>query len=237
MRSIIYNGVDLSDVCSAEVIEKVAQPVVPDALAVPGRAGAMIVSGRIPPRTVRVRLFLDAGFKPDVNGLADVRHKVYAALCQPDGGTLVLPDEPELFYCDAMCTDAGAWSSLFEDGRGEVAFTLYDPVAYGIERREHSASFRVGGSWPTWPGFERAASAGTAVQICYGGKLLRVEHAFLGGEVVAIDCEKESVAIDGADARADVTLMSDFFALSPGVCDLLVTGCTSFEVTFRERWL
>ncbi|ACV22422.1 Phage-related protein [Slackia heliotrinireducens] len=237
MRSIVYNGVDLSSICSAEVVEKVAQPVVSDALAVPGRAGAMIVSGHVPPRMVRVRLFLDAGFKPDVNGLADARHKLYAALCHPDGGTLVLPDEPELFYHDAVCTDAGAWSSLFEDGHGGVAFTLYDPVAYGMERNEHSASFGVGGSWPTWPVFELSASAGAAVQVCYGGKLLRIEHAFLGGEVIAIDCERESVAINGVDARADVTLSSDFFALSPGFCDLLVTGCTSFEVTFRERWL
>lgn len=237
MRSIIYNGFDLSDICTAEVVEKVAQPVVSDALAVPGRAGAMIVSGRIPPRTVRVRLFLDAGFKPDANGLADARHKVYAALCCPDGGTLVLPDEPGLFYRDAVCTDAGAWSSLFEDGCGDVVFTLYDPVAYGMERNEHSASFGVGGSWPAWPVIELVASAGVAVQVCYGGKYLRVEHAFLGGETVVIDCEKESVAIDGVDARTDVTLASDFFALSPGVCDLLVTGCASFEVTFRERWL
>ena len=55
MRSIVYNGVDLSEWCSAEVVEKVALPVVPDTMVVPGRAGALLVSGRIPPRLVRVR--------------------------------------------------------------------------------------------------------------------------------------------------------------------------------------
>ena len=62
MRSIVYNGIDLTEWCSAEVVEKVALPVVPDAMVVPGRAGALLVSGRIPPRLVRVRLELCQDF-------------------------------------------------------------------------------------------------------------------------------------------------------------------------------
>lgn len=237
MRSIVYNGIDLSEWCSAEVVEKVAMPVVPDTMAVPGRAGALLVSGRIPPRLVRVRLFMDAGFKPGTNGLADIRHRVYSALCSTAGGTLRLPDEPELEYRDAVCTDAGSWSSLFEDGEGEVVFTLLDPVAYGRERTETGAAFEVGGSWPTWPTFELVASAGSAVQVGCGDAFVRVEHAFSGGEVVHIDYATEGVTIDGADARADVTLASDFFSLSPGSCELSFTGCSSHVTAFHERWL
>ena len=102
MRSIVYNGVDLSEWCSAEVVEKVALPVAPETMVVPGRAGALLVSGRMPPRLVRVRLFMDAGFRPGTNGLADIRHRVYSALCSASGGTLRLPDEPELEYRDAV---------------------------------------------------------------------------------------------------------------------------------------
>lgn len=47
MRPIVYNGVDLSGVCSAEVIEKVALPVEAETLAVPRRAGALLVAGRL----------------------------------------------------------------------------------------------------------------------------------------------------------------------------------------------
>lgn len=237
MRSIVYNGVDLSDVCSAEVVEKVALPIVSDAMVVPGRAGALLVAGRVPPRLVRVRLFMDAGYKPGTNGLADIRHRVYSALCSAAGGTLRLPDEPEWEYCDAVCTDAGAWSSLFEDGAGEVAFTLYDPVAYGMARSEQGASFEVGGSWPTWPEFELVASAGSAVQVGCGGKVVHVEHSFVGGEVVRIDCEGEGVTINRADARADVTLGSDFFSLAPGDVTLAFSGCSGHVTTFNERWL
>ena len=237
MRSIVYNGIDLSEWCSAEVVEKVAMPVVPDTMVVPGRAGALLVSGRIPPRLVRVRLFMDSGFKPGTNGLADIRHRVYATLCSTAGGTLRLPDEPELEYRDAVCSDAGSWSSLFEDGQGEVVFMLLDPVAYGRERAETGTAFEVGGSWPTWPTFELAAVAGSAAQVACGDVFVRVEHSFAGGEVVSVDCEGEGVKIDGVDARADVTLSSDFFSLSPGSCALSFAGCSSHVTSFRERWL
>ncbi len=237
MRSIVYNGIDLSEWCSAEVVEKAALPVVPDTMAVPGRAGALLVSGRIPPRLVRVRLYMDAGFKPGTNGLADIRHRVYAALCSTIGGTLRLPDEPEYEYRDAVCTDAGAWSSLFEDGQGEVVFTLLDPVAYGRERTETGAAFEVGGSWPTWPTFELTASAGPAVQAGCDDTFVRIERAFSGGEVVCIDCETEGVTVDGTDARADVALSSDFFSLAPGDVTLAFAGCSAHVTAFHERWL
>ena len=66
---------------------------------------------------------------------------------------------------------------------------------------------------------------------------MRVEHAFAGGEVVRIDCETEGVTIDGVDARADVTLGSDFFSLAPGGCELYFSGCSSHVTAFHERWL
>ena len=237
MRSIVFNGVDFSEFCSAEVVEKAALPIVANTMAVPGRAGALLVSGRVPPRMVRVRLFMDAGYKPGADGLAGIRHRIYSALASTGGGTLRLPDEPEFVYREVLCTDAGAWSSLFEDGHGDVDFTLLDPVAYGIMRREVGTSFEVGGSWPTWPTFELVASAGSAVQVGCGGKLVRVEHAFSGGEAVSIDCASESVTVDGVDARADVTLSSDFFSLSPGDCTLSFSGCSTHVATFHERWL
>lgn len=237
MRSIVFNGVDFSEFSSAEVVERAALPIVANTMAVPGRAGALLVSGRIPARSVRVRLFMDAGYKPGTNALADIRHKVYKALASTAGSTLRLPDEPELEYRDVVCTDAGEWTSLFEDGHGDVGFTLLDPAAYGMARSEAGTSFEVGGSWPTWPTFELVASAGSAVQVSCGGKVVRVEHVFVGGETVVIDCECEDVTIDGFDARADVTLASDFFSLGPGNATLAFSGCSSHVITFHERWL
>lgn len=84
---------------------------------------------------------------------------------------------------------------------------------------------------------ELVASAGSAVQVGCGSRVIRVEHAFIGGEVVRIDCESEGASIDGVDARVDVTLGSDFSSLAPGNVTLPFTGCSSHVATFRERWL
>ncbi|MBR1829024.1 MAG: hypothetical protein IJ781_05875 [Atopobiaceae bacterium] len=81
------------------------------------------------------------------------------------------------------------------------------------------------------------AVAGPAVQVDCGDAFVRIERSFSGDEVVRIDCEGEDVTIDGVDARASVTLSSDFFSLVPGGCKLSFSGCTSHVTSFHERWL
>jgi phage-related protein len=75
------------------------------------------------------------------------------------------------------------------------------------------------------------------VQVGCGDAIVRVEHAFSGGEVVRVDCATEGVTIDGVDARADVALVSDFFSLAPGNRTLTFSGCASHVTIFYERWL
>jgi hypothetical protein len=102
---------------------------------------------------------------------------------------------------------------------------------------EDGTAFEVGGTWPTWPTFALVASAGAFVQVACGNEVIRIEHPFAGGESVVINCGTEAVTIDGIDARADVTLASDFFCLDPGECELVYSGCSAHALTYRERWL
>ena len=238
MRSIIYAGNDFSPICSAQVIERSANPIAAEVMEVPGRAGSEVVSTYIPPTDVRVKLFLDPGFDAGPAELAEMRHLVRSWLCVPGGGTLVLPDDPEREYRDALLIAASAWSQLFESGECEITFTLFDPISYGMARIEREASFEVGGTWDTLPEFRLVASAGSALQVSKPatGELLRVEHGFAGGEAVVIDCAEERVWVNDGDARDCVTLGSDFFALQPGPCTLGFSGCSRFETRFRERW-
>lgn len=238
MRSIIYAGHDFSELCTAEVVSRSANPIVAEALEVPGRAGAMIVTGYVPPVDVAVRLFLDAGFAADVVRLAEIRHKLAFWLCAPGGGELVLPDDPERTYRDALLVSAGAWDRLFSDGQCDISFTLFDPIAYGAERVEHSGRFDVGGTWPTLPEFRLVAAAGSSLRVSHPaqGRAIVVDYEFAGGEAVVIDCASEYVFINDADARDCVALGSDFFSLDPGDRILSVTGATYFEARFTERW-
>ena len=238
MRSIVYAGHDFSRHCSAEVVARAANTVVAEALAIPGRAGARLGAGYVPPVDVTVALFMDVGFAADVVELAEIRHTLAHWLCVPGGGELVLPDEPEHRYRDALLVDVTNWTGLFSDGRCEATFTLFDPIAYGAERVEREGSFEVGGTWDTLPRFELTAAAGDAVAVTHvaSGRTVRVEHPFDGGESVLIDCADESVTIDGSDARARVALGTDFFALKPGGCELRFSGCQALVTRFCERW-
>lgn len=238
MRSIVYAGNDFSRYCSAQVIGRGVHALAADSLAVPGRAGALPLPAHVPPEDVRVKLMLDCGYAPGSVELSRIRHELRRWLCQPGCSTLVLPDDPELEYHDALLTDAESWTDLFECGECEVTFTLFDPVAYGMERAERTLLFEVGGTWPTLPVVEMTATVGSSVQVSNvtASRSVLVERTFEGGEAVVIDCAAEAVTIDGADSRNKVALGSDFFALDPGACELAFSGCSAHTVRFRERW-
>ena len=238
MRSIIYAGHDFSEYCTAEVMSRSANPIIAEAMEIPGRAGAMLVTGYVPPVDVTVRLFLDPGFSPDVVEMAEIRHKLSFWLCAPGGGELVLPDDPERTYRDALLVSAGAWHELFSDGQCEIMFTLFDPIAYGAQRVERIGRFDVGGTWPTLPEFRLVANAGSQVRVAHPalGRAIVVDYEFAGGEAVVIDCADESVRINDADARDCVALGSDFFSLDPGDRILSIIGCSYYEVRFTEKW-
>ena len=238
MRSIIYAGNDFSPICSAEVVEDAAAAQEAEYARVPGRAGGELVATHIPPMDVRVRLFLDPGFDPDIVQLSEMRHRLHAWLCVPGGGTLVLPSDPEREYHDALLIAASTWNRLFESGECEVTFTLFDPIAYGAARVEREGSFNVGGTWRTYPEFRVVAEAGSGLRVADGstGDYIEIEYNFAGGEAVVIDCAEERAFINDADARDCVALGSDFFPLEPGECTLSFSGVTYFETRFRERW-
>ncbi len=239
MRSIVYGGVDFSKWCSAEVAEACGHAVEPRTVAVPGRAGAVLLGGEVPPKVLRVRLFWDALLGLDAVARARARHELYAALLRTGGAELVVPGDPEITYRDAVCTGCGDWSSLFADGSAEVEFTCCDPVGYGVERSTDTAVFQVGGSWETWPVVAVVAAAGSAVEVAdaESGAYVLVEKAFAGGESVVIDFQREACAVDGADASACVSVASEFFSLAPGARELVFAGCASHSVSWFERWV
>ena len=51
---------------------KEESPLIAEALEAPGRAGTMLVSSFLPPADVTVRLFLDVGFKADIDDLDEL---------------------------------------------------------------------------------------------------------------------------------------------------------------------
>ena len=238
MSSITYNGHDLSKYVTAELVEPAGHALTPRALVMPGRPGAVLLGCELPPRILRVRLFLDAGTSLTAEERSEIRHELYARLVAPGGGELELPGEHGLAWRDAVVTDASDWDSLFEDGSCEVAFTCFDPVAYGEERASASSALTVSGTWATWPVVEMTALAGSSVKVTDElGRYVLVERTFAAGDEVLLDFQREAVTVGGEDASADVAVESTFFSLDPGAHTLTFSGCLAHTVAWAERWL
>lgn len=238
MSSIVYNGHDLSPYVTAELVEPAGHALSPRALAVPGRPGAVLLGCELPPRVLRVRLFLDAGVALGAEERSEVRHGLYARLVAPSGAELELPGEPGLSWRDAVVTDASDWDSLFEDGSCELEFTCFDPVAYGDGKTSAAGSFTVGGTWATWPVVTLTALAGSSVKVADGlGRYVLVERDLAAGDEVVMDFAAEAVTVEGEDASADVAVESTFFPLDPGAHTLTFSGCSAHTVEWVERWL
>lgn len=238
MSSLIYNGHDFSGYVTAELVEPAGHALSPRALAVPGRPGAALLGCELPPRVLRVRLFLDAGVTLTAEERSEVRHALYGWLVAPSGAELELPGEPGLSWRDAVVTDASDWDSLFEDGSCELAFTCFDPVAYGEGKSSAASTFTVGGMWATWPVVEMTALAGSSVKVADElGRYVLVEREFAAGDVVVMDFAAEAVTVDGVDASAGVAVESTFFSLAPGSHTLAFSGCSTHTVEWVERWL
>ena len=238
MSSLTYNGHDFSDYVTAELVEPAGHALSPRALAVPGRPGAALLGCELPPRVLRVRLFLDAGVTLAAEERSAIRHEMYGWLVAPMGAELSLTGEPDLTWRDAVVTDASDWDSLFEDGSCELAFTCFDPVAYGEGKSSAASTLTVGGTWATWPVVEMTALAGSSVKVADGlGRYVLVEREFAAGDVVLLDFASEAVTVEGEDASADVAVESTFFSLAPGSHSLTFSGCSAHTVAWTERWL
>ncbi len=108
MSALSYNGHDFSSYVTAELVEPAGHALEPRALAVPGRPGAVLLGSELPPRPLKVRLFLDAGVSLSAERRSEARHALYGWLIAPNGGELRLSGEPGLVWRDAVVT---RWSS------------------------------------------------------------------------------------------------------------------------------
>lgn len=217
-------GDDFSEICSTEAIERAASPIIEEAMAVPGRAVALLVSGYMLPVDVRVRLFLDMGHNPGFTGMARILGTLLRWLSWPGGGNLILPDDPEIEYRDAILVGL----RLVRPLRGRRVHTDLHAVRSHRMGRKARGALCGGRRLANAAGVSRGGSlrilpAGLAFP---AGRGIRLDHDFAGGETVVIDYQGETLLINDVDTRDCVALASDFFALEPGDCIVSTSNCT-----------
>lgn len=239
MSSVTFCGRPLSPLVSAELEWPAAHSLAAETARVPGRPGLALLSADVEPLELRVRLHLDALEALTFRERAEVRRTIQAWLLADGGGTLAVPGEPELEWHDVVCAGSTGWPTPLADASATVTFLCLDPIAYGAERSSTGDALEVGGTWPTRPVVELTATAGSSASVACAATGERVELArtLASGDLVrVVDCAAQTVAVNGVDATADVTLGSDFPSLAPGRVELAFEGCSAHVVRWRERW-
>lgn len=238
MKSISFRGHDLSPYCTAETTLLPLAVAEPKTRTVPGRPGALLVGGAMPPVEIKVKLMLRADRRMDAAELAGARHTLAAWLGGTMGCELVLPEEPGLSYRDCVVTKVKAWDALFEDGCCEVTFTAHDPVAYGELRRVTELSFEVGGTYRTWPVVTVKTQASKTFMVSLDEEdFLTFLDPTVNDDTVVFDCGHDRCLVNGEVSDARVSLSSRFFALEPGHHTLSLRACALVSCEFYERWL
>lgn len=236
MRSFIFNGYDFGELTRAKVISEAPLYVKPETNQITD-GGVYVGNANMPPKVMRLKVFLEPKMKASPEALVAQRRKLDATLLATTPTDLQYQDN--YTYRKALCTDASTWDSLLQAGSCELEFTVYEAVVYGDVRESAAATIDVKGTAETYPTFELAATEGDSVMALSLDKqmFVNVIGTFTGGEKVVIDCESETVAIDGADACKDVGFYSDFFSLVAGVNKLAFAGCSAHVTRYQERWL
>lgn len=215
-----------------------ALAVAPKTAAVPGVAGEAILDVFVPPKVVKLKLFLEPMGKMDAMRMTAVRRKLYAALLATGGA--IFQYEDNYVYHDALCTDAGAWDTLFKSGSCELMFTIYDPIAYSrVMRVESGNAFEVGGTWRTYPTIELVADDADTIVVASADTTTAVTltGGFAAGDEVVIDYESETVTVNGIAAGQRIVLASNFAAMRPGMQTFTFDGVSEHAVKFFERWV
>lgn len=153
--------------------------------------------------------------------------------------------EPDKFYMARLQGTAGMDRILASGGYCSVPFIAPDPYAYAVTAKTVT--------FPLEPGVKAVNAGSTAcpctiaatldddvdflkITLAETGEFIHLNRALSAGDEILIDTGQRLVAVNGADARADVTYLSSYFMLPPGEFTLISDPDIPLTVTFRERW-
>lgn len=230
-----FNGVDLTPLVAYRVHRPVLPPVSVSTETVSGRHGETFRRARLEGYDLAVDMWIRTR---DRHRVAEIRHRLAAALWTDEPAPLCLPDDPTRYLLAVVTgdTDLGA---IWAMPGATVRFHVCDPVSYGRRRsaalEAGSSSLDTGGTWETLPVITATPAEGVhswRVTRVSTGEYVEVVRDF-DGERLVLDVETERATVGGQ--TVGVTTGSDFFALY-GRETLQVSSGTA-AVTWRERWL
>lgn len=237
LKRLVFNGTDLSELVAFKVHRPVMAPVGVSAETVPGRHGELFRSARLEAYDLDVDVWLMADNRLEV---ADVRHRLAAALWTDGPAPLFLPDDPTR-HVMAIVTGATDLGEVTDRTSGTVTFRVTDPVSYGNHCRAALADGKTvgvdaGGTWEAYPKitFKPATKTSRVSVLNVGtGDKVAVSGTFAVGDEVVVDMAAEHVTHNGNTVAP--TVDSDFFAIR-GVTEIVASGSDA-TMEWDEAWL
>lgn len=209
---------------------------------IPGSPGAIYHGADIRESIIRVRGYSKAS---TMAGRIEIIRSLQKWLVGSDLQQLIFSDEEDKFYMAKLMGEATPSIRgllMFWD----LSFLVPDGCAYAVTPKTVT--------FPLEPMDEEAVNAGSTacpctitctldddvdflkITIAETGEFIHLNRALSAGDEILIDTGQRFVAVNGADARADITYLSSYFTLSPGEFTLTAVPDIPLTVTFRERW-
>ena len=233
---IIFNGKDLSKLAYCKVRRPIMATVNATFESVPGRHGEVFKSAFRGGYDLPVEIWLRTEDRREV---AEMRHRIAAALWTDEPAPLYLPDDPTR-YLLAIVSGSTDLDEITDDcPTTTVTFHIGDPDFYGQKRRmevsEGSSYVNAGGNRPTFLNVTATPSSGDSWRITNidTGEFVEIDADLTPSSTIRVDMAAERATVNGQ--TAPVTIDSDYFDIN-GRCHLNITGGTAI-LEWVERWL
>lgn len=232
----MFNGTDLSKLVYCKVRRPIMPPVDATFESVPGRHGEIFKGACRGGYDLPVEIWLRTEDRREV---ADVRHKLAAALWTDEPAPLYLPDDPTR-YLLAIVSGSTDLDEITDDcPTTTITFHVGDPDFYGQKRRMEveagNVGINAGGNRPTFLKVTAKPSAGSSWRMTNSdtGEFVEVDAELTASSTIRIDMESERATVN--NQTAPVTIDSDFFEIE-GRCHLNIASGTAV-LEWVERWL
>ena len=193
----------------------------------------------IAPTSIRVKIRL---IEESDLALTELKRYVAGKLYSDKPEKLILYDDPTR-YDIAKLDGMPDFEKLWTTGSTELNFINYSGISYSSELKSPNistdTSLSIGGTRKTKPKitvlFSGVAASYKVTNMTTGKHVEITGQNFVAGNVLVVDCEKQVATLNGNPIMPKVTLLSDFFALQPGIN--LINSTKPGTIEYQEAWL
>jgi len=238
---VYFDGYDLTKFCHVSDLREPLLSRNITSVTVPGRDGSMLTGANLTERTLTLTITL---MGKDIEERRASARMLAAILDVDSARPLALSIDGGLYYLAIPNADADGMLAC-NATRYDVTFRCLDPVAYGAERivtvpSGGSATFDVGGTYPTMPNVSVAAAGNAAngywrLSLDDGDYLQAQIPSGVSTAPIEADCQGRVLKVNGTVKM--LHSLSDWLVFEPGRHELTMQGSGEAIVTFVERWL